>query len=442
MAEVASVDPAAAETVIVDNEEDESKEILLMKQRVEEMEREAKKLRELQAAAESSASVEQVEGDESMPMETEDEKALIDNRSVFVGNVDYSATAEDIQAHFQACGTINRITILCDKFTGHPKGFAYVEFAEPDFIDPALALDNSLFHGRLIKARLEGEEGEVVTEAGTGVVIVAEEEDTVLTGAPVVGTYDVMVHNMYFLTRWSQWPRAWFLILGVSRRLSCPDFVLTSTFLLNERLFFSSSLYNSPPHHLLPTSSTKMFTRPLHAALDAWRSSSRRTLATSTKNYPYSQAAIIPPAPVDAPPAAIRKGKGLMAYLQQTLPSTEKQQIIRTLFSRTHPERVRPGSVLTVNLAHAPTTFSGVLISVRRRGPDTSFVLRNVVQRTGVEMQFFANSPHLKEIVVVSRAGGKDGKKKKGLEGLRKAKLFYLRDSPERMTSVATSVRR
>ena len=62
-------------------------EILLMKQRVEEMEREAKKLRELQAAAESSTNVEQVEGEEAMPMETEDEKALIDNRSVFVGNV-------------------------------------------------------------------------------------------------------------------------------------------------------------------------------------------------------------------------------------------------------------------------------------------------------------------------------------------------------------------
>jgi RNA recognition motif-containing protein len=36
--------------------------------------------------------------------------------------VDYGATPEDIQAHFQACGTINRVTILCDKFTGHPKG--------------------------------------------------------------------------------------------------------------------------------------------------------------------------------------------------------------------------------------------------------------------------------------------------------------------------------
>jgi large subunit ribosomal protein L19 len=130
-----------------------------------------------------------------------------------------------------------------------------------------------------------------------------------------------------------------------------------------------------------------------------------------------------------------------MAYLQQTLPSTEKQKIISTLFSRNHPERVRPGSVLTINLTHAPTTFSGVLISVRRRGPDTSFVLRNVVQRTGVEMQFFVNSPHVKEIIVVSRAGGNaaDGKKKR--KGLRKAKLFYLRDSPERMTAISAGMR-
>ena len=73
-----------------------------MKQRVEEMEREAKKLRELQAAAESSTSLEQPEGEEGLPMETEDEKALIDNRSVFVGNVsDYMSILLSISSkHF------------------------------------------------------------------------------------------------------------------------------------------------------------------------------------------------------------------------------------------------------------------------------------------------------------------------------------------------------
>ncbi len=40
-----------------------------------------------------------------------------------LAQVDYGSTPEEIQAHFQSCGSINRITILCDKFTGHPKGY-------------------------------------------------------------------------------------------------------------------------------------------------------------------------------------------------------------------------------------------------------------------------------------------------------------------------------
>ncbi|KAG7097272.1 hypothetical protein E1B28_004638 [Marasmius oreades] len=151
MTEVDATQPTAndrAENVVDDSEEAESQEIMLMKQRVAEMEMEAKKLRELQAAAEVNQKKEQ-----PTPMETDEDKNenAADSRSVYVGNVDYSATPEDIQAHFQSCGTINRVTILCDKFTGHPKGYAYVEFAEPEHVDTALAMDNSLFHGRLIK---------------------------------------------------------------------------------------------------------------------------------------------------------------------------------------------------------------------------------------------------------------------------------------------------
>lgn len=58
-----------------------------MKQRVEEMEREAKKLRELQAAAESQSTIGGVATDRGVPMETEEERAVADSRSVFVGNV-------------------------------------------------------------------------------------------------------------------------------------------------------------------------------------------------------------------------------------------------------------------------------------------------------------------------------------------------------------------
>lgn len=38
------------------------------------------------------------------------------------GQVDYGGTAEELEAHFHRCGEVHRVTILCDKFSGHPKG--------------------------------------------------------------------------------------------------------------------------------------------------------------------------------------------------------------------------------------------------------------------------------------------------------------------------------
>jgi polyadenylate-binding protein 2 len=81
-----------------------------MKKRVEEMEAEAAKLRQMQASLDQQSH------------ELRENKEDVDARSIFVGNVDYGASPEEIQAHFQSCGSINRVTILLDKFTGHPKG--------------------------------------------------------------------------------------------------------------------------------------------------------------------------------------------------------------------------------------------------------------------------------------------------------------------------------
>lgn len=43
------------------------------------------------------------------------------------------------------------MTILCNKFDGHPKGFAYIEFGDKDSVQTAMAMDESLFRGRQIK---------------------------------------------------------------------------------------------------------------------------------------------------------------------------------------------------------------------------------------------------------------------------------------------------
>ncbi|KAG8747228.1 cytoplasmic RNA-binding protein [Ceratobasidium sp. 414] len=136
---------------------DEDEELEMMKARVREMEAEAEKLRTMTAQANvMAASGSAGSGLSEMGTEEGEESTeIVDGRSVYVGNVDYGATPEELQAHFQAVGTINRITILCDKFTGHPKGFAYVEFSEPAHVQAAEVLNDSLFRGRMIKRRSE-----------------------------------------------------------------------------------------------------------------------------------------------------------------------------------------------------------------------------------------------------------------------------------------------
>ncbi|KAF0884818.1 EPAB2 protein, partial [Crocuta crocuta] len=79
------------------------------------------------------------------------EKVESDHRSVYVGNVDYGGTAEELEAYFNPCGEVHRVTILCDKFSGHPKGYAYVEFAAEGAAQAAVELDESIFRGRVIK---------------------------------------------------------------------------------------------------------------------------------------------------------------------------------------------------------------------------------------------------------------------------------------------------
>ncbi|XP_078005508.1 embryonic polyadenylate-binding protein 2 [Phascolarctos cinereus] len=79
------------------------------------------------------------------------EKLQADHRSVYVGNVDYSSTAEELESLFNCCGEINRVTILCDKYSGHPKGYAYIEFAYEDSVKTAMDLDETTFRGRIIR---------------------------------------------------------------------------------------------------------------------------------------------------------------------------------------------------------------------------------------------------------------------------------------------------
>ncbi|KAJ9545736.1 hypothetical protein OSB04_025443 [Centaurea solstitialis] len=130
-----------------DVENNSSKDLEDMKKRLKEIEEEAGALREMQAKVEKEMGSVQEDPSNAATLA---EKEEADARSIYVGNVDYACTPEEVQQHFQSCGTVNRVTILTDKF-GQPKGFAYVEFVELESVQNSLLLNESELHGRQLK---------------------------------------------------------------------------------------------------------------------------------------------------------------------------------------------------------------------------------------------------------------------------------------------------
>ncbi|KZV51917.1 polyadenylate-binding protein 1 [Dorcoceras hygrometricum] len=125
-----------------------TQELKSMKKRLQEIEEEAGALREMQAKVEKEMG--SAQEDPAGVSAIQADKEEVDSRSIYVGNVDYSCTPEEVQQHFQSCGTVNRVTILTDKF-GQPKGFAYVEFVEIEAVQNAVLLNESELHGRQLK---------------------------------------------------------------------------------------------------------------------------------------------------------------------------------------------------------------------------------------------------------------------------------------------------
>lgn len=72
--------------------------------------------------------------------------------NIYVANIPYSASNEDLQALFEQHGEVASANIIMDRATGRSKGFGFVEMTQDDQGEAAIsALDGSEFQGRNIK---------------------------------------------------------------------------------------------------------------------------------------------------------------------------------------------------------------------------------------------------------------------------------------------------
>lgn len=85
--------------------------------------------------------------------------------NVFVGNLSFQTTQEDLTSVFSQYGAVERVNVVTDRMTGQPRGFAFVEMTNRAEAETAISiLNGSDLHGRALNVN----EARPKADAGRG----------------------------------------------------------------------------------------------------------------------------------------------------------------------------------------------------------------------------------------------------------------------------------
>ena len=83
--------------------------------------------------------------------------------NIYIGNLSYETTEDDLRGAFGAFGEVANVNILTDKYSGKPRGFAFVEMAKKEEAEAAInGLNGKELNGRTLnvsEARPRTEDG-------------------------------------------------------------------------------------------------------------------------------------------------------------------------------------------------------------------------------------------------------------------------------------------
>lgn len=74
---------------------------------------------------------------------------MSENSKLYVGNLPFASTAQDLEALFGEVGTVSVVEIIFDKFTGRSRGFAFVTMGSGEEAQKAV----EKFHGHQMEGR-------------------------------------------------------------------------------------------------------------------------------------------------------------------------------------------------------------------------------------------------------------------------------------------------
>jgi RNA recognition motif-containing protein len=90
-------------------------------------------------------------------------------KNIFVGNLDFAATEDEIRALFEEFGAVERAAVVRDRDTGRSRGFGFVEMTVNSEADAAInALNGRELKGRALKVNEALPKGEGGRGGGGG----------------------------------------------------------------------------------------------------------------------------------------------------------------------------------------------------------------------------------------------------------------------------------
>jgi RNA recognition motif-containing protein len=71
--------------------------------------------------------------------------------TIYVGNLPFNATEQDVRALFEGHGTVESVKLINDRETGKPRGFGFVDMAQADAQTAIQALNGQQLGGRPLR---------------------------------------------------------------------------------------------------------------------------------------------------------------------------------------------------------------------------------------------------------------------------------------------------
>jgi len=135
---------AVGSTKVTVKKEINKKEVLRRKQLQEKLQLERKLARVIQDTKMLMERTEKLHKQKANGVSSED------SRSIFINNVNFTATEPQLADFFSVCGKVTRTTIIKNHISGKPKGYAYLQFEDEQSVESAMSFNNTEFCSRKI----------------------------------------------------------------------------------------------------------------------------------------------------------------------------------------------------------------------------------------------------------------------------------------------------